>query len=181
MQQAFKHLKPDGYFEVVEHTMWAWSDDGTLKDDSPYMQYMRLLNTASEDAGRTLNVAAELKQWVIDAGFDNVTEKVYFVPLGPWTRDKKLKEIGKWEYLLVPDSVEAYALRLYTQVLGWSSDEARIQYALVNQQLRDKSIHAYVKVYVFCSFASFLPILTPDHCKVRCLRKKARADINLAE
>ncbi|KAL1963791.1 hypothetical protein VTN77DRAFT_7857 [Rasamsonia byssochlamydoides] len=59
MQRAFKHLKPDGYFEVVELTAWVWSDDGTLKDDSPYMQYIRWVNGASGKSGRKLNIASE--------------------------------------------------------------------------------------------------------------------------
>ncbi|KAL1987703.1 hypothetical protein VTN96DRAFT_2543 [Rasamsonia emersonii] len=147
LQQALEHLRPGGYFEAVEHTAWAWSDDGTLKDDSPYMQYIRWLNEASEKSGRRINIAPELKQWMIDAGFEDVTEKVYMVPLGPWPKDPKLKEVGKWEYILAPESVEAYGLRLYTQVLGWSSDEAKIHHALVRQQLRDRTVHAYVKLY----------------------------------
>ncbi|KAL1963792.1 hypothetical protein VTN77DRAFT_7858 [Rasamsonia byssochlamydoides] len=58
----------------------------------------------------------------------------------------KTQRAWKWEYILAPESVEAYGLRLYTQVLGWSPDKARIHHALVKQQLRDKSMHAYFKV-----------------------------------
>lgn len=119
------------------------------------MQYIRWLNEASEKSGRRINIAPELKQWMIDAGFEDVTEKVYMVPLGPWPKDPKLKEVGKWEYILAPESVEAYGLRLYTQVLGWSSDEAKIHHALVRQQLRDRTVHAYVKLFVF-----FIPLIS---------------------
>lgn len=37
-EQAFKALKSGGILEVQEPAVWAWSDDGTLKDDSYYMQ-----------------------------------------------------------------------------------------------------------------------------------------------
>jgi hypothetical protein len=178
---VLKHLKPEGYFELLEWDGWAWSDDDTLKDDSPYMQYLTWLNEASVESGRKLNVAPELKQWMIDAGFEDVVEKVYMTPLGPWPKDRKLKEIGKWQYILAPDSVEAYGLRLYTQVLGWSSDEAKIHHALVKQQIRDKSLHAYAKVYVFCCFNTFSPMLAADYRKVCCIWKKAWSKIKLAQ
>lgn len=97
------------------------------------------------------------------------------VPLGPWPKDPKLKEVGNWEYILAPESVEAYGLRLYTQVLGWSSDEAKIHHALVRQQLCDRTVHAYVKLFVlFYPFDIFPSSLTANCIiQVCCLREKA--------
>ena len=34
--------------------------------------------------------------WVKDAGFADMEEHVEIVPIGTWTKDKKLKEIGKY-------------------------------------------------------------------------------------
>jgi Methyltransferase domain len=107
MKQAFHHIKPGGYLELMESAIWAWSSDGSLKDDSPYMQYIRHLNEASEKTGRKLNVAAELAGCMKDAGFEDVKQEIFVVPLAPWAKDSVLKEIGKWEYILVPDSIEA--------------------------------------------------------------------------
>ncbi|KAL1961876.1 hypothetical protein VTN77DRAFT_956 [Rasamsonia byssochlamydoides] len=147
LQRILHHLKPGGYFEIVEAAFWSWSDDGTLKDDSPYMQYIRDLNEAGEKLGREMNVAHKLKGWLINAGFEAVTEKVYLLPLGPWPKDPRLKEVGKWESIAAPESVEAYGLRLYTQILGWSVEEARNHQERVKKQLRERSLHAYCKVY----------------------------------
>jgi hypothetical protein len=146
IQQTYKHLRPGGYFEAAEFPIWAWSDDGTLRDDSPYMEYLRYLNEAGDRSGRPMNIASELKDWMEEAGFEDVVQKVYFTPLGPWPKDPILKELGKWEYVQCQDAVEAYGLRLYTQVLGWGSDEAKIHQALVKEQLRDRSLHAYGKM-----------------------------------
>ncbi|KAN0072658.1 S-adenosyl-L-methionine-dependent methyltransferase [Elaphomyces granulatus] len=148
MKQALKHLKPGGYFEALEPTFWAWSGDGSLKDDSPYMQYLRHLNEAAEKTGRKLNVAAELMGWMKEAGFEDVTQQIFIIPLGPWAKDPAMKELGKWEYILIPESVEAYGLRLYTQILEWTLDEAKIHLAQVKDQLLSRSLHAYSKIYV---------------------------------
>jgi hypothetical protein len=132
--------------ECMETVMWAWSSDGSLKDDSPYMQYLGYLNEASEKTGRKLNVATELAQWMKDAGFEDVQQDVRIVPLAPWAKDPALKELGKWEYILVPDSIEAYGLRLYTQVLGWGLDEAKSHQAQVKEQLASRAVHAFTKM-----------------------------------
>lgn len=98
-----------------------------------------------------MNVAPELRRWITDAGFEDVTEVVYVVPLGPWPKDPQLKELGKWESVAAPEAVEAYGLRLFTQILGWSSAEARTLQERVKKQLRERSVHAYTKVYVLYS------------------------------
>ncbi|KAJ5105047.1 hypothetical protein NUU61_002394 [Penicillium alfredii] len=49
---------------------------------------------------------------------------------------------------MVQQAVEAYGLRLFTQVLGWEVGPAQILMALVKRNLRDKHTHAYVKEVV---------------------------------
>lgn len=146
IRKAYNHLKPNGYFEAVEIDVWAWSDDSTLKDDSPYMQYLRSLHGAGNRTGRKMKIAPNLKDWIKETGFEDVTESVYVLPLGPWPKDPKLKELGRWAYVRNPDAVDAYGLHVYTQVLGWEPDAAKIHLALVKEQLRDKSLHGYSKV-----------------------------------
>ncbi|KAE8356232.1 S-adenosyl-L-methionine-dependent methyltransferase [Aspergillus coremiiformis] len=148
MKQAYEHLKPGGYFECAEFAIDAFSDDGTFKPDSPYREYINNLNKAGEITGRPMNVAPSLRAWMRNTGFECVTERVYVLPYGPWPKDPKLKEIGRWQYVQAPEGVEAYGLRLYTQVLGWPESEAKIHQALVKQQLRDRALHIYGKMYV---------------------------------
>jgi hypothetical protein len=57
----------------------------------------------------------------------------------------KIQEIGKYQAVQVNQEVEAYGLRLCTQVLGWGEDPSKISQAMVKKQLREKSLHAYVK------------------------------------
>lgn len=146
IKQAYDHLKPGGYFEAKDFAVSAWSSDNTLKEDSEYMKYLNNLHAAGDKTGKKMNIAPELKGLIKKAGFEDVTEKVYLIPLGPWPKDQKLKELGKWVSVSTQDAVEAYGLRLYTQVLGWSPDPARIHFALVKAQLRRPSVHAYTKL-----------------------------------
>ncbi|PYH89966.1 S-adenosyl-L-methionine-dependent methyltransferase [Aspergillus ellipticus CBS 707.79] len=145
-RQAYRHLKPGGYFELQESAVWAWSDDGSLRPDSPLGEYLRALDDAGQKIGRDLNITHKLSPWLTAHGFEDVHEETYILPFSPWPRDARLKEIGKVQAVMVQDAVEAYGLRLCTQVLGWSSDRFRIMQALVRQQLKDPDVHAYTKI-----------------------------------
>ncbi|OQE40123.1 hypothetical protein PENCOP_c006G02230 [Penicillium coprophilum] len=146
--RIFDHVKPGGYFEIQESAVWAWSDDGTLKPDSPLVQYLQALNAAGQAMGRELNIYKKLKEWMVSAGFEDVQQYTYLLPYSPWPRDPYLKEIGKYQAVMVQQAVESYGLRLCTQVLGWGAEPSRIFQAMVKKQLRDKHLHAYVKEVV---------------------------------
>ncbi|CAG8410327.1 unnamed protein product [Penicillium salamii] len=146
-RRIFNHVKPGGYFETHESAVWARSDDNSLKDNSALMEWQQAVNFAGEKSGRELNVYHKLKNWMIEAGFEDVTLSVYALPFSPWPRDPHLKALGKYQAVQLQQAIDSYSLRLYTQVLGWSSDVAKIHNAVVKQELRDKKLHAYVQTY----------------------------------
>lgn len=145
LRRVYDHLKPGAYFEIQESAVWAWSDDGTLKDDSPLMEYLRALSTATLMTGRVMNVYHKMKDWMLDAGFEDVQRFVYILPYSPWPRDPYLKELGKWQAVHVQQAVTSYGLRLCTQVLEWGVEPSTIFQAVVKSQLRDRNMHAYTK------------------------------------
>lgn len=110
------------------------------------MEYLEHLDKAGKITGRELNIYPYIKQWMIDAGFVDVVEKVYLAPLAPWAKDKDLKTLGRYYAAMAQDAVEAYGLRLYTQVLGWDTQKAQVHHALVKNQLKDRAVHAYTKL-----------------------------------
>ncbi|CAG7988354.1 unnamed protein product [Penicillium salamii] len=146
-RRIFSHVKPGGYFETHESAVWARSDDNSLKENSALMEWQQAVNFAGEKSGRELNVYHKLKNWMIEAGFEDVTLSVYALPFSPWPRDPHLKALGKYQAVQLQQAIDSYSLRLYTQVLGWSSDVAKIHNAVVKQELRDKKLHAYVQTY----------------------------------
>lgn len=76
-RQAFHHLKPGGWLEMQENEAWFQREDDTCP---PWTQmFLEKLDEASILSGRRLNVAAEQKQYMIDAGFVDVQDHVYKV------------------------------------------------------------------------------------------------------
>lgn len=70
------------------------------------------------------------------------------IPIGPWTRDPKLKEVGRYERVHMNESVEAHSMALYTRVLNWSTDQAKVLFGMVKKEFNDKNLHLYT-VYRF--------------------------------
>lgn len=143
--QIFDSVKPGGYFETHESAVWAWSDDGSLRPNSALMEWQKAINFAGDQSGRELNIYHKLKDWLIEAGFEDVSLSVYALPFSPWPRDPHLKALGKYQAVQLQQAIDSYSLRLYTQVLGWGTDAAKIHNAVVKQELRDKKLHAYVQ------------------------------------
>lgn len=53
-----------------------------------------------------------------EAGFVDVVEKRFKWPIGPWSSDPKLKEIGRWNLLNWEEGMEGWVMAAYTRVLG---------------------------------------------------------------
>lgn len=63
--------------------------------------------------------------------------------MGPWPKDRRLKDIGYWTLMNSETSFEAYGLALFTRVLGMSGEEARAMCLRAQRDLKNKNIHVY--------------------------------------
>ena len=63
--------------------------------------------------------------------------------MGPWPKDKKAKEIGRYQLAHMLDAVEPYTLALFTRVLGWDLNRAEILMAGVRADFRNPRNHIY--------------------------------------
>lgn len=61
----------------------------------------------------------------------------------PWAKDPKLKKQGRFNQLAMFESLQAYTLRLFTNVLGWKNEEAEALIAQVRKELSNPRIHMY--------------------------------------
>ena len=65
------------------------------------------------------------------------------VPIGPWPKDQKLKEIGRFERIQALHAVESYTLAFFTRVLGHSLDHTQLVMEGVKRELCDPKLHLY--------------------------------------
>jgi hypothetical protein len=75
---------------------------------------------AGEKIGKTNMTAYRTKKWMEEAGYINVIEKLYKLPVGRWPADPRMKELGMWFRAYFEDGMEGYAIALLTRVLNVS-------------------------------------------------------------
>ncbi|KAI8280963.1 Secondary metabolism regulator LAE1 [Colletotrichum sp. SAR 10_98] len=73
-------LKPGGWVEMQEYDAWIFSDDDSFDRAIWTKEWVTKLDDASKTYGKQINVARFHKQWMIDAGFEDVQELVYRPP-----------------------------------------------------------------------------------------------------
>lgn len=81
-------------------------------------------------------------QFVKDAGFENIKAQMFKVPIGPWAKDPRMKDIGMCNLAQILDGLEAFSLRLFCGVLKWTEEEVHVLLAKVRQELKSGKIHA---------------------------------------
>ena len=66
-----------------------------------------------------------------DAGFFDVQEEIYKVPIGPWAKRKKFKKLEKYFLAQFLDCIEPFLLALFTRPLGYTVDETKVMVAKI--------------------------------------------------
>ncbi|EXJ76654.1 uncharacterized protein A1O5_01162 [Cladophialophora psammophila CBS 110553] len=145
--QAWNNLKPGGWMEMQEHSVSFFSDDGGLEHATACVSAVIELERASERVGKPLNVAHLHRQWMIQAGFHDVQEVVKKVPIGPWAKDPKLKEIGTLYRAQMLQSVPSFMLAYYKQILTHSDEDTETAMAEVKEEFVDRRLHLYQRWY----------------------------------
>ena len=77
--QAFENLKDGGWFEVDDSTVGVFCDDDTIERAPNLLKWRDKLLEASHIFNKRMGVSQNYKQWMIDAGFVNVKQKIYKV------------------------------------------------------------------------------------------------------
>lgn len=146
-EQAYKSLKPGGYLEMQAFLIHIFTDDDTLDKAVHTVPWIKSLQEASAKFGKPMSNVPEWKDKMINAGFEDVVSKVVKVPMSPWPKDPKLKEIGRYMQAEQLQAMPSYTHALLSRVLNWETTEIEVLLAQVSAELKDRSIHQYAKVY----------------------------------
>lgn len=142
LQQAFETLKPGGWVELQDFAFPVRSDDGTMVGTA-FQRLNENLVKGLQMLGRDGGWAAKYKEFMEQAGFVNVTEKLYKWPQNPWPKNEQLKRIGHWNMVNTIDGLHGFSARLCTKVLGMDVDEFELLLAQSRVDIRNPKIHAY--------------------------------------
>lgn len=94
--------------------------------------------------GRTLRVSGQdFKKEMEAAGFQNVEVREFKLPIGPWPKDAKFKEVGQFQLAAMLEGIDGLTLALWTRFLGWDENEIMVFLAQVKSEFRRAKVHSY--------------------------------------
>lgn len=144
-----RHIKPGGWIELQELQFKALCDDGTMKDDYLFAKWLDLCRQGLEKFGIDLLGPRKYPSYLHDAGYENIQEKVFKVPVGMWARNQTLKTIGLYLRSIILDGLQGVSMKPLTKGMGWSVEEVEVFLVDVRKCLMDKSVHSYLTFYVY--------------------------------
>ena len=126
IKKAFNYLQPGGYMESQELMSTPCCDDDTMGDDWPFLEWTNFGDQAAVKAARPLRIAHRLKDWYEQAGFVDVQERIFKLPINSWPKDRHLKILGAmWEENLL-SGLSGFSMAHYSRVLSWSKEQIEV-------------------------------------------------------
>jgi hypothetical protein len=84
-----------------------------------------------------------------EAGFiNNITRRLFTLPVGPWARGKKQKMLGVIWRTAIMEALQGIAMGVLGRRLKWSQEEIELYLVGVRKSLMDPSIHTYWSFHI---------------------------------
>jgi hypothetical protein len=135
------NLSSSGWAEFQDFNLMYYSDDGTLNENHETAKWLKALLDGARMIGRDPCPGPKLEDWVNAAGFENVVHQKFKLPIGPWPKDPKLKEVGLFNLTQILSGLEGFSLRLFCDVLQWRQEEVLVMMAKVRKELKTPGMH----------------------------------------
>jgi SAM-dependent methyltransferase len=146
-EQCFTHLKPGGWIEDLEFDIRTQSD--LVGPDHVYNQWNDLFAECGERMGKTFKISTKMKGYIEEAGFVDVVERTWRVPIGGWSADPKLKRVGLYTLLFLDESLAGFAIFMLKEIMGWQIEEIHALVAKMRKALRQwPQLQPYYEVTV---------------------------------
>jgi hypothetical protein len=139
VDQAYNNLKPGGWLELQELHIPLGCDDGTMTEGSVLWQWGKDINLAAGKVGVNTLASLQHAERMKKRGFVNVNEKELKVPLGPWAKGKKEKNIGAMAQRDLVDGIEGISTKLFL-MLGRGHEEVKENLDRVREALMDPKV-----------------------------------------
>ncbi|WPJ65655.1 hypothetical protein SMAC4_09555 [Sordaria macrospora] len=144
-KEAYRCCKPGGWIEHIDASGTVLSDDGTVEKDMAMGQWGKIWQEAGRRLGTPLDVFDQniQEEGLKEAGFVNISKKTYPVPLSPWPKDKKLRDVGLYFYAVLNQDLEGATQFIFGNVLGWTKEEISTYCSHLKAEIKNLKIHGY--------------------------------------
>ncbi|ATY58261.1 SAM dependent methyltransferase [Cordyceps militaris] len=146
-RQAYEALMPGGWIENLEFTLHLRSDLPEVKDDPDHIfkRWAAALYEAGDHMHRTLRIGnnGTIAKLLRDAGFLDIVQSYYQVPVGGWSSDPVCKQIGLFNLAFMELSLEGFALFLLKEIMGWEYVKIQVFIIEMRTAMRTSKICPY--------------------------------------
>jgi hypothetical protein len=146
-KEAFKALAPGGVLEMQDVIFDFRSPDDSLKG-SALERWARKLKEAFILKGIDVTCVSKYRNYLEIAGFEDIQEEEFQWPIGKWSTEQALRDLGGWCLLNIWDMLHAISIVPLTESgpHSMSVEAVEVLLAKVRKNLFDPSIHAYLRV-----------------------------------
>jgi SAM-dependent methyltransferase len=144
IKKAYDHLAPGGWIEIVDGYWQLFSDDATTTGTA-LERFFLLLGQGGAALGRDMLKAPRYRDYVAEAGFTEVRERVERVPASPWPRDTRMKRLGQYAAQCLKESVDNYGK--FLGAAGLTASEIEGLGAEAKRDLRRRDIHPWLPAF----------------------------------
>lgn len=146
-EQAYRALKPGGWFEIDDFVGMG-CDDSSIPKDSYLFRWFDLWVEAMATVGR--DVPRTHKDGLVNTGFESVVYHPFKIPIGPWAKEKSEKELGVYMRQHFLDGAESISLAVMTRFLKWEKKDVDKLLDGFRKELMNKSYHCHSQLH--CSY-----------------------------
>jgi hypothetical protein len=144
VRKAFNALRPGAYFELQDISPMSCFDDSW--NGTELQRWNKLVTTAASALGMDWMKATKYKQYMLDAGFEDVQEVNLAWPSNTWPKGKHLKLLGAWNNQNYMDGIQGFTMRALNKGLGMTVEEVEVLLVGARKCLKDRNIHCYTPV-----------------------------------
>lgn len=137
--QAWNFLKPGGWVELQEFHLRITSDDGSMKEGSALWQWRRDILAATEKIGIDSLKTLEHPSMLREQGFQHIGEKVLKIPMGPWAKGRREKQIGIMAQKDMAEGLEGISQKLLV-MMGYEPEKLKEFFENVKKDLMDPAV-----------------------------------------
>lgn len=148
LRSSLRALKPGGSIEVTD-IMWHFEcQDGSMAPDCASVKWAdQFHELASAIFHVDFGPSPRMAGWLEEVGFEDVEVQTKIVPVGPWPKDKRLKEIGLcFLSQMLEGGMENYSMGLFTKA-GWGATEVHAMLGLVRSEITNPKVHSFTRAW----------------------------------
>jgi hypothetical protein len=143
-----RSLKPGGWLELQEIHYFPQFMNGPPK---PLANFYSTIADGFNELNIDLRITPSLAEKVHEAGYVNIREEVFFIPISSDTQNEADNECGRWLKDIILDGLSGYSLRPLIRGLRWHRNEVEAWLTGPRQCLMGELKNTFVQMHVICA------------------------------